>query len=447
MADMLSISSLQTLSQQELVLPTLVQLLAIILIAPLAAWVARRLRQPAAVGWIAAGIILGPSFLGKWLPSVSAWIFHLDQVGLAPAATGVLLPHIFFILAEVGLLLLLFITGVEFNFGHLKKRGRAASLISLAGIVAPFILSLLVATWLWQQTAASTPWLSFSLFLGTAMSITALPILGQIMMELGISRTRLGAITISAGATDDAVGWILLATVTAIVKSNFDPMKLAATLIAALVFVAVMFWVVKPIVSAWISRRLAANGGKLGRDELAYLFVFILICGIITHVIGIFALFGAFLAGAVLSAVPGLREAVKARLQDVVTTFFLPIFFTYTGLHTNINALDSVMLWLLFGVVLVVAIAGKLGGCTLAARLSGLSWRESLSIGAMMNCRALMELIALNVGRSLGVIPDTVYSMLVFMALVTTVMTTPLLLWFKRGTELEEPIRKSGFLS
>lgn len=437
-------SSLENLSSQDLVLPVLVQLLAIVLVAVLAARVARRLKQPAAVGWIAAGILLGPSFLGKFFPVVSQWIFRLDTVGHAPAVSAQVLPHIFFTLAEIGLILLLFITGVEFNFGHLKEKGKAAWCISLAGIVAPFGLGLLIAPLVQEYTAPDVSPTAFALFLGTCMSITALPILGKLMMELNISRTRLAAITITAGATDDAVGWIALAGVVAFVRMQTDTTQWLMIMWAGL-FLLLMLKVVRPLVAPFIQRHLDNNEGKLGRDALAYLLVYVMICGVITHLIGIFALFGAFLAGAILYDVPGFREALKEKLQDIVDTLFLPVFFTFTGLHTDINGFTSPVLWALGGLILVVAIVGKLGGCTIAARLSGMSTRESLCIGTMMNCRALMELIAINVGYKLGVIPATVYSMLVFMALITTVMTTPILLWLASGTELEKPIRQSAF--
>ncbi len=441
----MDISALQNLSQQSLVLPVLIQLAAIVLVAPLMAMLARMLNQPAAVGWIAAGIFMGPSFLGQYFPLISQWIFALDQLGYAPAESALILPHIFFILAEIGLILLLFITGIEHNFSHLKSNGRSAAMISIAGIVAPFLLGVTVAYGMHDYIAPNVSMLGFCLFVGTCLSITALPILGKLTMELGISRTKLAAVTISAGATGDAVGWIMLAVVAAIVKAQLDWSAMIVMIGAACLFLAVMLTIARPILTQIISTHLQNNQGKLSRDALAYLLVFVILCGIVTHVIGIFALFGAFLAGAILSKIEGLREAVKEKLQDVVDILFLPIFFTYTGLHTDINAFNSPILWALFGLLLLAAIVGKLGGCYLAARYTGFSNREALCIGSMMNCRALMELIAVNVGAKLGVIPDSMYTMLVFMALCTTVMTTPLLYRFKDGTELEEPMNKSGF--
>jgi Kef-type K+ transport system membrane component KefB len=439
--------TLQNISQQALVLPVLIQLAAIVMVAPLMANIAVRLKQPAAVGWIVAGILMGPSFLGKYFPLISQCIFSLDQLGYASAESAVILPHVFFILAEIGLILLLFITGVEHNFSHLKNSGKSAAVIAIAGIVVPFLLGITVAYGMHPYVASNVSLLGFCLFVGICMSITALPILGKLMMELGISRTRLAAVTISAGATGDAVGWMMLAVVAAIVKSELDLLEVLKMIGAALIFLACMFFIAKPILSQLILTHLKHNQGKLGRDALAYLLVFVIVCSIVTHLIGIFALFGAFLAGAILSKIQGLREAVKAKLQDIVDILFLPIFFTYTGIHTDINSFNSLILWALFSVILLAAVAGKLGGCYLAARCTGFSKRESLCIGSMMNCRALMELIAVNIGATLGVIPDSVYTMLVFMALITTVMTTPLLYVFKDGTELEQPMRDAGFFA
>jgi Kef-type K+ transport system membrane component KefB len=285
----------------------------------------------------------------------------------------------------------------------------------------------------------------FLLFLGTAMSITALPILGRMLMEMNVSRTRVGAVTITAAAIDDATGWILLAAVSAIATSHFHPQASAWMIGLTVLFALVMFFVIRPLMKRWATWMMNRHDGELGLNGFAVLLSVLFICAIVTSKIGIFAIFGAFMLGAVLSDDRRFRDAVHRLLGSFVTVFFLPIFFTYTGLRTDIGSLDSPLMWLFGGGVLTVAIAGKLLGCGVAARLSGLPTRESVCIGILMNTRALMELIVVNVGYDLGVIPKSVFCMLVIMAVVTTVMTTPLLMWTMRGTELEAGIVGSGF--
>jgi Kef-type K+ transport system membrane component KefB len=295
----------------------------------------------------------------------------------------------------------------------------------------------------------------FSLFLGTALSITAIPILGRMMMELGITRARLAAVTISAAAVDDAAGWILLATVAAIARATtagetgiaFDLSRTLVMAGATVGFGLVMVFAVRPVLCAAVRRVLRRGGGEIGVNALAVLLAVLFGCALATNLIGIFAIFGAFLLGAILSGEHSFREAVNRRLRDFVTAFFLPIFFAYTGLRTDVGTLGSWQLWLLAAVVCAVAVAGKLGGCALAARLSGYPWRESACVGVLMNTRALMALIVINLGKDLRVMPDSVFCMLILMALLTTIMTTPLLLRFMRGTELEPYILRSGFVS
>jgi len=263
------------------------------------------------------------------------------------------------------------------------------------------------------------------------------------MMELGITRTRLGAITISAAAVDDATGWILLATVTAIVRAQFHPASTLRMVAETVGFALGMVVVVRPVLRRWVSHAVRRGHGDIGLNHLAVLLAIIFACAIATSLIGIFAIFGAFLLGACLSDQHEFRQAVTRRMRDFMSAFFLPIFFTYTGLRTEVQSLGSASLWLLCGLVLLAAICGKFGGCFAAAKLGGFTSRESLCIGAMMNTRGLMELVVINVGYDLGVIPKSMFAMLVIMALVTTVMATPLLAVFLRGTEYEENLRVS----
>jgi Kef-type K+ transport system membrane component KefB len=441
------IHALRHTSIEQVLLPLLLQLIVIILAARLFAALFRRIGQPAVVGEIAAGLILGPSVLGRLFPDTFNAIFHPAVAGMPAELSNPLLGWMLTTLSQLGLVLLLFLIGMEFDFSHLRRRGRSALTISVSGVALPFALGIGLALVMQPFVVGDVSRLGFALFLGTALSITAIPILGRMMMELGITRTQLGALTISAAAVDDATGWILLAAVAAFARAEFNPGTSLLMVAQTVGFAVVMIFVAQPVLRSWARRTLRRGRGQIGLNTLAVLLAMLFSCAIVTNLIGIFAIFGAFFLGAVLSAEQEFCQAVSRRLRDFVTAFFLPIFFTYTGLRTDIGTLGSWELWLFCGGVLVAAIVGKLGGCGLAAWLSGLSAREAACIGTMMNCRALMELIVINVGYDLGIIPPSVFCMLVIMALVTTFMTTPVLLWLMRGTELEPHIRQSGFVS
>ena len=423
----------------------LVQLSVIIVAARLFAAIFRKFGQPAVVGEIAAGLILGPSVLGSphftWVHEYWAKLFHPADPGLQS------LTDVFTMLSQLGLIFLLFLIGLEFDFKHLKTSRGSSLAISFMGIVAPFGLGYVVAYLMFPHLGMDqSRFVGFALFMGTAMSITAIPILGRIMMELGITRTRLGAVTITASAIDDACGWILLATVSALVKSDFHVLDTLLMLGETLAFAAIMLFGIRPILVRWFARSLKKSDGNFTINSLAFLIIVMFLCAIATSIIGIFAIFGAFILGATMSDQDAFRHAVAERLRDFVTAFFLPIFFTYTGLRTDVGSVGNGTMWLFAAAVSAAAIIGKFGGCALAAKLSGFSNRESSCIGVMMNTRALMELIVINVGYDLGVIPRSVFCMLVIMALLTTVMTAPLLLRLMHGTELESYIEKSGFL-
>lgn len=429
-----AVLSSSTFALEHVLLIVLVQMSVIIAAARVFAVIFRWLKQPSVVGEIAAGLVLGPSLLGRWAPRVSEQVFDPT---VAP---------LFQLLSQLGLILLLFLIGLEFDFSHLRLQGRAAAAISISGIVLPFALGAALGPILHPYLETPVDAAGFALFLGTALSITAIPVLGRMMMELNITRTRLGAITISAAAIDDAVGWILLAAVASIVQANFQPWLSVRTLALTAGFALFMLFAARPLLCRGIRLLVRNNDGELGLNGLALVLIVVFVCAVATNLIGIFSVFGAFILGAVLSNEYDFRIAIARQVRNFVSAFFLPIFFTYTGLRTDVGSLESPVLWLLCGLLSVVAVASKLGGCAVAARLSGFSWRESACIGAMMNTRALMALIVINLGMDLGVITRSVFCMLVLMALLTTIMTTPLLLAFMRGTELEPYIRKSGFV-
>lgn len=433
------------LKVEDFLLPLLVQLAVIVLAARLFAVGFRWIGQPGVVGEVAAGLLLGPSVLGRFLPGVFDAIFH-PTVPKVPVEQSNLLFHwVLISLSQLGLIFLLFLIGLELDLRHLRLHGKTSVATSIAGIAVPFALGLGLAHLLEPYVEDVSP-VGFALFLGTALSITAIPVLGRIMLELNITRTRLGAITMGAAAVDDAAGWILLATVAAVVQTKFElgrTMLMAAETIG---FALLMFFVAGPLVRAWAQHVLQKEKGQIGASALALLLAGIFACAIITNLIGIFSVFGAFVLGAVLSSVPEFREAIGKRLRDFVSVFFLPLFFVYTGLRTDIGNLASGPLWLWCGLVTFAAVLGKLGGCGLAAWLTGLRLREAACVGVMMNTRGLMALIAINLGKDLGVVPDTVFAMLILMALLTTIMTTPLLLRLMPGTELEPYILQSEFV-
>ncbi|MBI3256122.1 MAG: cation:proton antiporter [Candidatus Andersenbacteria bacterium] len=424
---------------------TLIQLAVIVAAGAIFGYIAKRLRQPQVVGQIIGGLILGPTVLGNILLMDQNWIFHpsvfpwMEVSTIVDANVGT----IFKALAEIGLVLLLLLIGMEFDFSHLKAKGKSAAFISLAGILLPFMLGWFITPWLLAATQFEVEPIDMALFLGTAMSITALPILGKMMMEYGITKTKIGAVTISAAASDDAISWLALAAVSAAVTTGWKAAQTATTIMWIVLFALVVMFAVKPLF-----KKAIALIPKKDNDDLplALLLVVVILAGIATHLIGIFAIFGAFFLGAVLSTEKEFCQYIVSKIKPFVTVFFLPIFFTATGLRTDIGTLESGQLWLLAAVVMAAAMFGKLVGCGLAAKVSGFNWKEAATIGVFMNTRALMELIVINVGYELGVIPLSIFCMLVMMAVVTTIMTTPLIAMLAPGTELEPHMRAAGFL-
>ena len=419
---------------ENILLIVIIQLVIIMAAARVFGVIFRYLGQPQVCGEIAAGLILGPSLFGHFFPHLFRQVFQ-PSVGL-----------VFSILSQIGLILLMFLIGLEFDFSHLRTHGHVALSVSLAGILLPFGLGLAVAQVLHRYVGQEINKVGFSLFLAAALSITALPILGRMLIEFNLSRTRLGSLTITAAAVDDAAGWIILALVSAIVRSRFNPFATMTMVAEALAYALFMILVGRRLLRRWTAMTLRAGGGEISPSALALLLILIFLSAAITNLIGLFSIFGAFIMGAVLYDQHEFREAVMRRLRDFVTVFFLPIFFTYTGLRTDIGTMPGGRMWLLCGLVLLAAIAGKIGGCTTAALLNGLTWKEAWLVGVLMNTRALMELIAVNLGYDLGVIPRSVFFMLVFMAVVTTYMTSPLLRRLIRKTELEPLFEASSFM-
>jgi Kef-type K+ transport system membrane component KefB/nucleotide-binding universal stress UspA family protein len=389
----------------------LAQAALIVLLSRSVGLLARRLGQPMVVAEILAGIVLGPSLFGWLLPAASAALFpssSLPTLGL---------------LSELGLLLFMFLIGLELDPRLLRGRAQSSVAISHSSIVLPFALGGVLALFLHPRLApAGVPQSSFVLFMGVAMSITAFPVLARILVERRLVRSRVGAIAIACAAVDDVSAWCILAFVVSAVRSASIG-GAVLTLILAIVYIAAMLFVVRPFLKRLTDRTRLG----LSQNLVAAIVVLLLLSSWMTELIGIHALFGAFLFGAILPKRGTFAAALAEKLEDVVVILLLPLFFAYSGLRTQIGLLDKPETWLLCLLVIVVACAGKFGGAFIAARLTRLPWREASAIGILMNTRGLMELIVLNIGLDLGVISPTLFAMLVLMALVTTFMTTPLL--------------------
>ena len=402
---------------------TLLQLTLIVLAARIGGELAHRVGQSPAVGEIIVGILLGPSLFGLLAPELFQYVFHST-----PAAPMQML-------SQIGLVLLMFQIGLEFDFAHLIERNnrRAVTLIATASMVAPFALGFGFGYFSAPLLSPGVNPLASALFIATAFSITALPILGRIMIEFKITRLPIGVIAISAAAINDVVGWLLLALVTALALAQFS--AAAFTLKVALVglFFVAWWFVVRPLMKRLIHASQArpvpvgekAGRGKLTHNLLGILLAAIFISAMTTYQLGIFAIFGGFMMGVILHDEHELIEAWKERIGHFVMVFFLPIFFTYTGLRTHIGGLDSAAAWGWCLLLIVLATLGKFGASYVAARWAGMSHHEGKVIGIMMNTRALMELIVINVGYDLGVISQQVFTMLVLMAIFSTVITTP----------------------
>lgn len=373
----------------------------------------RRIGQPMVIAEITAGIVLGPSLLGWLAPGVMDAVF--------PKASMPLLG----MLSQVGLVLFMFLIGLELDPKLLEDRGRASVVISHTSIVVPFALGALAASWLRRHLAEpDVPFGSFALFMGVAMSITAFPVLARILAERRLLQTKVGALAITCAAVDDVTAWCLLAFVVSAVRATGLDGAVRTTVLA-LGYIAVMLLVVRPFLA-----RLGARVGSrqpVNQNVVAISLLLLLVSSMVTEAIGIHALFGAFVLGAAIPKDGGLAEALAHKLEDVVVVLLLPLFFAYSGLRTQIGLLSSPQHWGICGLLILLACAGKFGGSALAARFTGLGWREASAIGILMNTRGLMELVVLNIGLDLGVISPTLFTMMVLMALFTTFITTPLL--------------------
>jgi Kef-type K+ transport system membrane component KefB len=389
-----------------------------------AAWAFGRLGkkfgQPLAVGEIAAGILLGPSALGLIWPA--------DWPVLFPKNTQTSMQ----LLGKLGLIFLLFQVGMEFDYSHLRSKSKTVTSVSIFGMVIPFLCGLAIGPWLHKTFAPETPFFGFQLFLCVALSISALPIMGRILLEMNLERTALGAMTVSTAAIDDVIGWVLLGVATVLATNQFN----AWHLLLQIVLIAGFFVLLQKVIGPALRTLWKKNFHDITREKgmpnsfLALLLVALFASCLVTHYLGIFVIFGAFLFGTCLHQEPAIVKAWRDRFSGVVLVAFVPVFFTNTGLNTKIGELETPVEWFACALILAAAVAGKLGGCYLGARLTGQPPHEAGCIAALMNTRALMALIAINIGLDLGLLTPALFTMLVIMALLTTAMCGPLLRWW-----------------
>jgi Kef-type K+ transport system membrane component KefB len=375
----------------------------------------RKFQQPRVVGEMFAGIMLGPSLLGWIAPHFSAYLFPASSLGFLNA------------LSQIGVIIFMFLVGLGINPKELQKEGHAAVLSSHVSITAPFVLAAFLALYLYPRLSDdSVAFTSFALFMGAAMSITAFPVLARILQERKMMHSRLGTVAIACAAVDDVTGWIILAYIVVLIRAAHSSTSIWVTLGGIVVFALIMIYGVQRLLQR-IFLNAYEKWGHLSENRMAFMILLVLASSLLTESLGIHLLFGAFLMGAIMPKEPKFVRYVLDRFETITVTLLLPLFFAFTGLRTNIGLVKGPTMWMYCGLIILVATVGKLGGSTIAARVTGMPWRESAGLGILMNARGLMELVILDVGLDIGVISPALFSMMVMMALVTTFMTTPAL--------------------
>jgi Kef-type K+ transport system membrane component KefB len=412
-----------------------IQLIVVICAARLCGALATRFGQPAVIGEMIAGIALGPSLVGVFFPAASHYIFPHESLGVLR------------LLAQIGVVLFMFVVGMEMEASHLRNKAQTAVVVSHAGVVAPYLLGVILALALYRASSGRVAFMPFALFIGIAMSVTAFPVLARILDDRGMTKTPLGSMALACAAINDAAAWSILAFVVAIAQNGSLAAR-ALSFALVIAFAAVTLLVVKPLLQriplSWI------ESGKRGKTLVAGPLIYVCSCALFTEAIGVHALFGAFLAGVAIPDKGGFREHLRERLESFSSVFLLPVFFAFTGLRTQIGLLSGWESWGLCLVVIAAATAGKMGGTIFAARWTGLPWGDSFSLGALMNTRGLVELIVLNIGFDMGILSPSVFAIMVAMALATTCMTGPLLTlgqaWSARKAAIDStvPVRKTA---
>jgi Kef-type K+ transport system membrane component KefB len=386
------------------------QMMVILATARLMAAAFRFAGQPAVVGEMVAGILLGPSLLGRISPATMNSLFPAD--GLGPL----------YALSQLGLVLFMFMVGLEVRPDAIRGSAKSVIVTSQASIAAPFLCGGLLAWNLYPRLAGSASRLSFVLFLGAAMGITAFPVLGRILADRKMINTRAGTFAISCAAVDDVTAWCLLALITVIERPEAGQIPLVLRFATLVLYVAGMIFVIRPALRRWVPIN---PPGSLGWFGTAMIFLLGSVC--VTEALSVHALFGAFLAGIVMPRGGKLESENRDRLESVTVVLLLPLFFAYTGLRTSVALLNTAGAWLLCGLILLIAVGSKLLVSAVCVRASGMPWRDSLAVGVLVNTRGLVKLVILNVGLDLHIISPTLFSMMVIMAVTTTLMTGPLI--------------------
>lgn len=397
----------------------LLQIITIIVVARIFGFICKKIGQPTVIGEIAAGIFMGPSFIGTYLPEFSSFLFPVNSIG-----------NLNF-LSQIGLILFMFVIGMELDIKVLRKKAQDALVISHASIIVPFSFGIVLAYFIYTEMAPeNVRFMPFALFIGVAMSITAFPVLARIVQEKGLSKTKLGIMAITCAAVDDITAWLMLAAVIAIVKAG-SFVSAFYTILLVLVYLLIMLKVVRPFLKK-IGEIYSGKEG-LSKPIVAIFFVTLLLSACATEMMGIHALFGAFMAGVIMPENASFRNIFIEKMEDVALIILLPLFFVLSGLRTQVGLLADSHLWIICGWIILAAVAGKFLGSAIASRFTGHPWRDSLIIGALMNTRGLMELVVLNIGYDLGIMKPELFSMMVIMALVTTLMTGPALYLIKKS--------------
>ena len=395
----------------------LLQIVVILLCCRIFSSIFSLFRQPTVIGEILAGIVLGPSILGYWFPEISGFLFPPESLGNIS------------LLSQFGLILFMFVIGVELDIGIVRKKLKETILISHASTIVPFFLGMLMAYFIYDKYAyESTQFLPFALFIGIAMSITAFPVLARIIQEKGLTKTHLGAISLASAANGDITAWCILAVVIAIAQAG-SMLSAFYNILFSILYLLIMFLIIRPFLR--MIGQLFHNEEVIDKRLVAFIFLILIVSSFLTEILGLHALFGAFMAGVVMPTDIKFRKIMTEKVEAVAISLFLPLFFVSTGLKTEIGLLNTSELWALCGIFILVAIVGKFGGAMLSARFVGESWKNSLYIGALMNTRGLMELVVLTIGYEMEILSPPIFVILVLMTLVTTFMTTPLLLFIR----------------
>ena len=391
----------------------LMQIVVILIVCRFFGLLFKQIGQPAVIGEITAGIMLGPSILGHFFPEISNFLFPLASL------TNINL------LSQFGLILFMFVLGMELDMVEVRKRFFETISISHISMIVPFFMGIVLAYFIYDRYAYhETHFLSFALFIGIALSITAFPVLARIIQEKKLTRTHLGTVALASAASGDITAWCILAAVVAIAQTG-SMLSAIYNIAFAILYMLVMFFVVRPLLR--MIGNLYHNKEVVAKPLITLMFLLMLISAFVTEILGLHALFGAFIVGVIMPENIQFRKIMTEKVEDVALVLFLPLFFVSTGLRTEIGLLNSQGMWILCAVFIAIAVVGKMGGAIMSARSAGENWHDSIMLGGLMNARGLMELVVLAIGYDLKILPPPIFVMLVLMTLITTFMTVPLL--------------------